>query len=97
MSLTRDKKMHNEELSKAHSSSNITGRSNRRQVERCIQILVGTHEANALLATTLRHRMKVIIKTGLAGGRESGMVADEWTGALKNTGTSQFDRKRTIY
>jgi len=32
--------------------------------------------------------MKVIIKTGLAGGRESGMVADGWTGALKNTGTN---------
>jgi hypothetical protein len=46
------------------------------------------HEANTLLAATLRHRMKVIIKTGLAGGRERGMVADGWTGALKNTGTN---------
>jgi len=35
-----------------HSSPNITGRSNRRQVEKRIQILVGTHEANTLLAAT---------------------------------------------
>jgi len=46
------------------------------------------HEGNTLLAATLRRRMKVIIKTGLAGSRESGMVADGWTGALKNTGTN---------
>jgi hypothetical protein len=52
------------------------------------QILVGTHEANKLLAATVRHRMKAIIKTGLAGGRGSGMVADGWTEALKNTGTN---------
>jgi hypothetical protein len=51
------------------------------------------HEANTLIAPTLRHRMKVIIKTGLAGGRESVMAADGWTGEL----TSHFDRKRTIY
>ena len=41
------------------------------------------HEANTLLAATLRHRMKVIIKAGLAGGRDSGMVMDGWTGALR--------------
>lgn len=86
MCLTRD-----EENCTARSFPNSTLhqiRTNRRQVEKCIQIFVGTHEANTLLAATLRHRMKVIIKTGLAGGRESGVVADGWTEALKNTRTN---------
>ena len=48
------------------------------QDEKCKHISVGMHEAVILLAPTLSHRIEIIIiiiiiiKTSLAGGRESG-------------------------
>jgi hypothetical protein len=51
------------------------------------------HELNTLLAAKRRHGMKVIVKTGLAGGHESGIVAEGWKGALKNTGNNFIVRQ----